>query len=136
MLGILIIAHGNLGHSLLECAKHVLGELPERVAAIEVYMFDTEATMISRLWPAVEAIDSGDGVLILSDIFGATPCNIAARLMERGKVEAISGVNVPMVLRAISHRNLPLQMAVAKVMHGAREGIIRLSTDQCYGEEA
>ncbi|NBS94264.1 MAG: PTS fructose transporter subunit IIA [Betaproteobacteria bacterium] len=130
MLGILIIAHGNLGHSLLECAKHVLGELPERVAAIEVYMFDNEATMISRLWPAVEAIDSGDGVLILSDIFGATPCNIAARLMERGKVEAISGVNVPMVLR------LPLQMAVAKVMHGAREGIIRLSTDQCYGEEA
>jgi PTS system ascorbate-specific IIA component len=135
MLGILVIAHGNLGHALLECARHVLGELPDRVAAIEVYMFDNEATMVARLWPAVEAIDDGHGVLILTDIFGATPCNIAARLMERGKVEAISGVNVAMLLRAISNRNLPLGIAVGKVMHGAKEGIIRLSTDQCYGEE-
>jgi PTS system ascorbate-specific IIA component len=75
-------------------------------------------------------------VLILTDIFGATPCNFAARLMEKGKVEVISGVNVAMLLRAISNRNLPLGIAVGKVMHGAKEGIIRLSTDQCYSEEA
>ena len=54
---------------------------------------------------------------------------------RRGKVEAISGVNVAMLLRAISNRNLPLSIAVGKVMHGAKEGIIRLSTDQCYGSE-
>jgi PTS system ascorbate-specific IIA component len=98
--------------------------------AIEVYMFDNEATMVAApVARAVEAIDDGHGVLILTDIFGATPCNISARLMEKGKVEAISGVNVAMLLRAISHRNLPLGIAVGKVMHGAKEGVIRLSTD-------
>ncbi len=134
MIGILVIAHGNLGNALLECARHVLGELPPRVAAVEVYMFDNEDTMVTRVQPAIESLDVGQGVLVLTDIFGATPCNIAARLMQKGKVEVISGVNVAMLLRAIQHRDIPLDMAVGKVVHGAKESVIRLLTDQCYQE--
>ena len=74
----------------------------------------------------MKLLDEGDGVLVLTDVYGATPGNIAARLLEPGKVEGIAGVNLPMLVRALTYRNEPLRTVVAKAMSGGVEGVFKM----------
>ena len=74
----------------------------------------------------VELVDSGSGVLILTDILGATPANTAARLLEPGRVEGIAGVNVPMLLRALTYRGQGIEVLLKKTVAGACEGVVRM----------
>ena len=76
----------------------------------------------------IKQLDRGDGVLVLSDICGATPCNIASRLVNPGRVECLAGVNLPMLVRALTYRNEPLSVAAEKALAGGREGVIRYLT--------
>jgi len=71
----------------------------------------------------IRFLDQGEGVLVMSDIYGATPSNIAARLLKPGRVEGVAGVNLPMLIKALSYRDQPLAAALAKAMSGAAEGI-------------
>ena len=79
-------------------------------------------------------LDGGDGVLVLTDIYGATPCNIAMRLLEKGRVEGLSGVNLPMLIRALTYRNEPLAAAVEKALSGGVEGVVHMNSDCCNAE--
>ena len=76
-------------------------------------------------------LDDGDGVLVLTDIYGATPGNIALKLLEAGKVEGISGVNLPMLIRALTYRDKGLKNAVAKALSGGTEGVVHMTQDAC-----
>jgi PTS system ascorbate-specific IIA component len=76
-------------------------------------------------------MDEGNGVLILSDIYGATPCNIVSKLLIPGKVEGVSGVNLPMLVRALTYRNGDLSKLVEKALSGGREGVMHFTEEAC-----
>ncbi len=131
MIGILIVAHGTLGESLIQCATHVMGERPPGLAALDVTA-QTQLTMLGKGAQWVAELDQGEGVLLLSDIYGATPCNTMCRLLQPGRVEGIAGVNLPMLMRAITYRNkLSLTNLLEKVVSGGREGVLYITPEYC-----
>ena len=123
MVGILVVAHGTLADGLVGCATHVFGARPRKVEALNIGPQEDPAELLNRAQHLIEQLDEGDGVLVLNDVFGATPCNVACRVLQPGRVEGVSGVNVPMLLKAISYQNEPLPQLVTKVMTGGAEGV-------------
>lgn len=130
MIGILIVAHGTLGESLIQCATHVLSERPPLLAALDVTA-QTQLSMLGEAEKLLVELDQGEGVLLLSDIYGATPCNTMCRLLVPGKVEGIAGANLPMLMRAITYRDEPLDELVKKTVAGGQEGILYISPEFC-----
>jgi PTS system mannose-specific IIA component len=129
MVGILIVAHGAFGEALIHCASHVLGQRPPRVLQLGVAVHDDPEAILPQAEEMVKQLDQGQGVLVFSDILGATPCNIATRLLAPGKVEGISGVNLPMLIRALTYREEPLATVAAKAISGGLAGVVHLNTD-------
>lgn len=132
MIGILIISHGNLGDSLIHCAHHVMGERPQHLLHLDISIKDDPDAVMPKLLELVRQLDCGDGVLVLSDICGATPCNIASRLVNPDKVECITGANLPMLVRALTYRNEPLAAVTEKALIGGREGVMRIYPEPCH----
>ena len=105
MVGILIVSHGAFGESLIHCASHVLGKRPLYVRQLGVTVHDDPDAILPVAEDLIRFLDQGEGVLVFTDIFGATPANIANRLLVPGRVEGISGVNLPMLIRALTYRD-------------------------------
>lgn len=131
MIGILIVAHGTLGESLIHCASHVMGGRPPQLQQIGVSMHDDPVQLLPHARQIVEELDQGQGVLILSDIYGATPCNVVGKLLEPGRVEGVAGVNLPMLVRVLTYRNGNLAPLVEKALSGGREGVIHFTQEAC-----
>ena len=130
MVGILIVAHGTLGESLIHCASHVMGSRPPHMMQIAVSMHDDPQLVLPQAIKLARSLDQGSGVLVLSDVYGATPCNIASRLLIPGKIEGVAGVNLPMLVRALTYRKEPLRTVVAKAISGGIEGVMQIPTAQ------
>jgi len=135
MIGILIVAHGAFGEALIHSASHVLGKRPLRVRQVGVTVHDDPEAILPQARDLVRELDEGGGVLVLTDIYGATPGNIALRLLAPGRVEGISGVNLPMLIRALTYREQALAIVVAKALSGGTEGVIHMTTDSCGGDQ-
>lgn len=131
MVGILLITHGSLGACLLECAAHVMGGTPEHVAALAVRPNDDPGILLGQARKLAISLDQGKGVLVMSDMFGATPSNIARRLLEPGKVEGLAGANLPMLVRALTYRNEPLNQVAEKAITGCIAGALRMEKEEC-----
>ena len=127
MIGILIVSHGAFGESLIHSASHVLGKRPLYVRQVGITVHDDPDTLIPVAVDLVRTVDRGAGVLVLTDIYGATPSNVATRLLKPGHVEGIAGVNLPMLIRALTYRDEPLATVVAKALSGGTEGVIRMT---------
>ena len=130
MVGILIIAHGTLGESLIHCASHVMGSRPPQLAQIGVSIRDDPQLVLPQATKLVRGLDQGAGVLVLTDVYGATPGNIAGRLLVPGKVEGVAGVNLPMLVRALTYRKEPLRTVIAKAISGGIEGVMQIPMAQ------
>ncbi len=126
MIGILIITHGTLGESLIHCASHVLNKRPPRLQQLGVTAQDDPAMLLPRARALVKELDAGEGVLILTDIYGGTPSNMASRLLIAGKVEAVAGVSLPMLIRVLTYRDRDLPTIVTKAISGGCEGVLRV----------
>ena len=126
MIGILIITHGTLGESLIHCASHVLNKRPPRLKQLGVTAQDDPALLLPQARALVKELDEGSGVLILSDMYGGTPSNLAAKLVAPGKIEAVAGVSLPMLIRVLTYRDRDLQTIVTKAISGGCEGVIRV----------
>ncbi|MBI1990824.1 MAG: PTS fructose transporter subunit IIA [Betaproteobacteria bacterium] len=126
MIGILIITHGTLGESLIHCASHVLNKRPPRLQQLGVTAQDDPAMLLPRARALVKELDAGEGVLILTDIYGGTPSNMASRLLIPGKVEAVAGVSLPMLIRVLTYRDRDLPTIVTKAISGGCEGVLRV----------
>ena len=126
MIGILLIAHGTLGESLLHCASHIMGNRPRQLAQIGITPQDDPQIILPQAIRLTRTLDSGSGVLVLTDIFGGTPSNVASRLLIPGKVEGASGVNLPMLIRALTYRNESLATVVEKALSGGTEGVVHM----------
>jgi PTS system mannose-specific IIA component len=131
MIGILIMAHGSLGNSLLECVKHVVGKDPQQLAVMAVSTEDDPNRVLPEALALIDKLNSGEGVLVLSDIYGATPCNIVGKLLQPGLVEGVAGVNLPMLIRTINYRHEPLATLIEKAVSGGREGVVHFSSESC-----
>jgi len=132
MIGILIVAHGTLGESLIHCASHVMGSRPLQLQQLGVTIHDDPVAILPQAKELVRQLDQGDGVLVLTDIYGATPTNIACRLLEPGRVEGIAGVNLPMLVRALTYRDEPIATVVQKALSGGHDGIIHTTLEVCH----
>ncbi|MGB8437448.1 MAG: PTS sugar transporter subunit IIA [Burkholderiales bacterium] len=130
MVGILIVAHGTFGEALIHCASHVLGRRPLAVAQLGVTVHDDPEALIPQAEALVAGLDKGAGVLILSDILGATPANLATRLLKPGRVEGLAGASLPMLIRALTYRDEPLASVIGKAASGGLEGVARLGKEE------
>ena len=133
MIGILIVSHGAFGEALIHSASHVLGKRPLQVQQLGVALHDDPDKMLPQARELLRQLDTGDGVLVLTDMLGATPSNIATRLLSPGRVEGLSGASLPMLIRALTYRDEPLSAVVEKAMSGGHEGVVHLSSDVCNG---
>ncbi len=135
MVGVLIVSHGAIGRSILESARHILNAAPLQVATLGVSRDDDPDDLVLRARRMIKDLDAGEGVLILTDLFGATPGNVVSRLLDDGRVEGVSGVSLPMLLRVLSARNGSLKSAVARAISGGAEGVVHMNTDRCCDAE-
>lgn len=126
MIGIVIVAHKPVASGFVAAARHVLGEEPARLKWLDVESNEDTEALLERARKLIAEVNTGDGVLVCSDICGATPCNTATRLVEPGKVNVISGLNLPMLLRAINYRALPLEEVTEKAFAGGMGGVMRM----------
>jgi len=132
MIGVLIIGHDSLPESLAQAATHVLGSRPAQFDVLPVTCDDDPLDLLPRAKAAVAKLDSGDGVVVFSDIYGATPCNLVGKLIEPGRVEAVAGVNLPMLIRAFTYRGKDLDTLIKKAVSGGCEGVLHLEVDPRY----
>jgi len=126
MIGILIVSHGAFGESLIHSASHVLGKRPLYVRQLGVTVHDDPDQLLPVAEDLIRFLDQGAGVLVLTDIYGATPSNVGARLLKPGRVEGLAGVNLPMLIRALTYRNEPMEVMIEKAFEGAQEGVTRM----------
>ena len=131
MIGILIVTHGEIGTSLLDSASQILGSRPAQISTLSVWRQDDPDDLVLRARELMEQIEAGDGVLILTDIFGATPGNVVSKLLQDGKVEGVSGVSLPMLLRVLTGRDGSIAAAVQRALSGGAEGLVHMNTDRC-----
>jgi mannose PTS system EIIA component len=128
---VLLVTHGEIGTALLASATQILGETPPQVATLSVWRQDDPDDLVLRAREILERIDDDDGVLVLTDIFGATPGNVVSRLLEDGRIEGVSGVSLPMLLRVLTSREGSLAAAVQRAISGGAAGVVHMNTDRC-----
>jgi PTS system ascorbate-specific IIA component len=126
MIGILLITHGSLGEALIQCACHVLNRRPPQLMQLGVAGQDDPLDALPLARRLLDLVDDGSGVLVLTDILGATPANIAAKLLEPGRVAGVAGANLPMLLRVITYRERSMDVLLKKAIAGACEGVVHM----------
>jgi PTS system mannose-specific IIA component len=131
MIGILIIAHGGLGESLIHCVSHVLGKSPPQLMYLAVGTNDDPTDLLPQAQQLVEKLNTGEGVIVLSDMYGATPCNLVAKLLSPDKIEGVAGVNLPMLVRVLNYRDKSIKICVEKAISGGRDGVVHFTKLGC-----
>ena len=123
MAGSLNIAHAPLATAQRECIAHIYGGCPARIGALDVLPDSDPAEVVAKAHSEIERLREDNGALVLTDMFGATPSNIAARLATVPEVRVLAGVNLPMLVRAVCYRATPLDTLVEKALAGASKGV-------------
>ncbi len=117
MIGLILVTHGNLAEEFVHAMQHVVGR-QEAVATVCIGPNDDMERRRREIALAIKSVDRGDGAIILTDLFGGTPSNLAISLMKAGKVEVIAGINLPMLIRLAKARNC---MGVGEAASAARD---------------
>lgn len=126
MIGIFLITHTTYGESLIQCACHVLNKRPPQIAQLGVAAQDDPLDALPLAQEMLKLVDTGDGVLILTDIYGATPSNIALKLLQPGRIEGLAGANLPMLLRALTYRDKDMETLLTRAASGGRDGVLNM----------
>jgi PTS system ascorbate-specific IIA component len=124
-VGILLLTHTGLGQALLGAARSVIGNLPLPTASVEFANNDDPAAYAYRAAKAMRDLDQGRGVLLLTDLYGSTPSNVAAQIGQQGtSTRRVSGVNLPMLLRVLNYPEQSLDEMTGTAASGARSGVV------------
>ena len=135
-VGLLLITHGNTGNALLQNAVNVLGFCPLRARALAVEDNSNRDRLQREAERLLATLDDGDGVLILTDLYGSTPSNIATALQQPGKVNVLAGVNLSMVVKVLNYAEQDLAHVTEKALNGARASIIECPPTENPGMDA
>jgi PTS system ascorbate-specific IIA component len=126
--GILLVTHNGLGDSFVDCVKHVLGEVPPNLKVLSVLAGDDPQLKLAEGKALIKQLDAdGDGVLILADVFGATPSNIGRQLCHAEHVLGVAGLNLPMLLRVVCSTEKSLPELAKIAIEGGRECIVQMA---------
>jgi PTS system ascorbate-specific IIA component len=126
MIGILLITHGSYGEALIQNACHVLNKRPPLVNQLGVAAQDDPVDLLPLARQMLSLVDVGKGALVLTDIFGASPANLALKLLKPGHIEGIAGVNLPMLLRALTYREKGMEILLTRTISGGRDGVLNM----------
>ncbi|MGB0659487.1 MAG: PTS sugar transporter subunit IIA [Mangrovicoccus sp.] len=122
MIGIVIVAHGGLAREYLAALEHVLGH-QDGVASVSIGPEDDRATKQSEICTAADSVDDGDGVVVVTDLFGGSPSNLSIGACRRAKRHILAGANLPMLIKLAQSRKKPVGVAVSKAMEAGRKYI-------------
>ena len=135
MIGILIVTHRQLGDALIDCVEFILGNRPDALSAISIDLRENAADLRKKIEKGLKAIRTEKGALILTDMFGGTPSNLSYSFLEDGRVEVISGVNLPMLLKAVSDRKKKSLAELAEHLEGFGKKSISLASGILRGNK-
>ncbi|MES9943825.1 MAG: PTS fructose transporter subunit IIA [Candidatus Thiodiazotropha sp.] len=127
-VGLLLITHSRIGEAILETAGKMLEGAPLGVECLPVGTDGIPEKLIEQASMMITQLDQGHGVLVLTDMYGSTPSNIAYSLAQKGRVNVISGINLPMLIRALNYQTMNLDMLTEKAVSGGKEGIVCCET--------
>ncbi|MGA7596074.1 MAG: PTS fructose transporter subunit IIA [Gallionella sp.] len=127
MTGILLVTHNGLGDSFVDCVRHVLGEVPPNLKVLSVLAGDDPQQKLLEGQALIRQLDTGGGVLLLADVFGATPSNIGRQLCHADRVTGVAGLNLPMLLRVVCSTDKTLPELAGLAVDGGRECIVRMA---------
>lgn len=123
-IGLLLITHNDIGSALLETVTNMLGVCPLLAKTLAV-LPDSDPRQLAETAKAMaNELDQGDGVLVLTDMFGSTPSNIASTLQQQGKISVVAGVNLPMLVRVLNYHGLDLTTLTEKARSGGSDGVL------------
>ena len=127
MIGVVVVSHGRLAHELLSAAEHVVGQM-DQAEAIGIGPKDDPASCRKEILAAVQRVDSGKGVVLLTDMFGGTPSNLAISIMESAPIEVIAGANLPMLVKLAQIRGRVALKEAALAAEEAGHKYIRMAS--------
>ncbi|NCC23963.1 MAG: PTS sugar transporter subunit IIA [Deltaproteobacteria bacterium] len=122
MIGLILVTHGSFGRALLDVAESILGPNQD-CAVVEVDVTRSMDLMLSEIATCVKTADRGDGVLILTDMFGGTPTNLSLSLLAMARIEVMTGVNLPMLLKVLTMRDESLGKVATEAKNAGKQGI-------------
>jgi PTS system mannose-specific IIA component len=134
MVGILLVTHAPLGQAFIAACTHVFRAPIEQLEAIDVVPDQDLSEVQALAAAAIKRLDSGFGVLIITDIKGGTPANCCDKLADAGRIEVVAGISLPMLLRAITYRRDHLDVVVEMALAGAQNGAVRVDNRIRVGE--
>ena len=126
MIGILLVTHGEIGKSLIDCAAHILDKYPVSVESVAINSKNDLNYYSNIIAQKIQELESGNGVLIMTDIYGATPCNLLNKFIVKEKVEVVAGINLPMLIKAISDRKDNLRLLTNDSIECAKKNIKKI----------
>ena len=135
MIGVVVVTHGQLATELVNAAEMIVGDLP-RFTAVSIGWHDDVNDAREDIAQAIERVRSSDGVLLLTDMFGGTPSNLGMTFLETDRVEVITGVNLPMLIKLAGLRGSSNLLAVAKEMREHGRNAIWVASDLLRGEKS
>lgn len=130
-VGLLLITHNQIGHQMMLMATTTLGEIPINYEIISVDPDESLDQVTDRANSSIKRLDQGDGVLVITDLYGATPGNIACRLLGHANIRVITGLNLPMLLKVANYATHDLDSLTQKALLGAKRGIVLCNQDIC-----
>ena len=135
MIGILIVSHRQLGDAMIDCVEFIMGERPEALDAVSIDLRENAADLRIKIENGIKKVNSDEGVLILTDMFGGTPSNLSYSFLEEGRVEVISGINLPILIKAVSLRKEKRLFDLAEYLEGFGKKSISLASGILKGNK-
>lgn len=135
MIGILLVTHANLGNTLIETVEFISGKKEAHIASVSINIQEDPEALRKKIKKAIQSVRTENGVIILTDMFGGTPSNLSYSFLEEGQVEVISGVNLPILFKAMNARSKMTMESLTQVLveHGKKS--ISLASDILKGSK-
>lgn len=132
-VSVLLITHGTIGATMIRAVTTTFGELPLETTTVAIDYKSDPTALLPNLESTIQKLDHGDGILILTDIYGSTPCNLAQKLQKYPNIEVVTGLNLPMLIRVMNYSTLDVTALAEKALTGGKEGVVncrKLSEDK------
>lgn len=129
MIGILVVSHEPLGTALIRCTRHIYGRLPPQLAALDVIPDEDPEQACQAARELLLRINDGSGVIVFTDVYGATPSRIAQSLVKPNRVAVIAGVNLPVLVKALNNRRCELNEVIATLVDSGRRAIFEVEPE-------
>ena len=129
MIGILVVTHENLGDSLVKTAKTIMQKALDALLSISIDIKDDHEKLMQKIKDGIKKVNKNGGVLILTDMFGGTPSNLSYSFLKEGEIEVISGVNLPILIKALSIRENTDFEAIGAALETYGKNSISLASD-------